>query len=209
VAQFVEKPILETAEKYVADGHYFWNGGMFVLRASVWLKALKQMRLGIRDGGSGCFKNVPIIAAASYSALATTIKWLHTHPIEFPWLPQPLSQVLGSFLAPNIISLQQWNLPVAVTCPTSDICDKMTLPLQIPSPQCLIDWPQRLFPTQGDFGRHIKKQLVSQFLRPLTVPEKQRFTSIARHTLKLSLSSHLLPSQAQPTNLWQCSTSLF
>ena len=172
-------------------------------------KALKQMRLGIRDGGSGCFNNVPMIAPASYSAIATTLKWLHAHPIDFSWLPEPLSQTLDSFLIPNINSLQQWNLPVAATCPTTDICDKKTLPLQIPSPQCLIDWPQRLFPTQGDFGRHIKKQLVSHFLRPLTVLEKQRFTSIARHTLKLSLSSHLLPSQAASTNLWQCSTSLF
>lgn len=50
-------------------------------------------------------KNVPIIAAASYGALATTIKWLHTHPIEFSWLPQQLSLTIGSFLAPNIISL--------------------------------------------------------------------------------------------------------
>jgi hypothetical protein len=177
-------------------------------------RALQQMRLGVRDGGSGCFKNVPIIAAASYGALATTIKWLHTHPIEFSWLPQQLSLTLGSFLAPNIISLQQWNLPVAVTCPSSDIFDKKTLPLQIPSLQCLTDWPDKLFPSQGDFGRHIKKQLVSHFLLPLTVPQKQRFKSIARHTLQLSPASHLLPSQltesqAPSTNLWQCSTSLF
>ncbi len=47
VAQFVEKPNLEAAQKYVADDHYSWNGGMFVLRASVWLKALEQMRADI------------------------------------------------------------------------------------------------------------------------------------------------------------------
>jgi hypothetical protein len=47
--------------------------------------------LGVRNGGSGCSENVPIIAAASYGALAKTIKWLHTHPIEFLWLPQQLS----------------------------------------------------------------------------------------------------------------------
>lgn len=44
VAQFVEKPNLDVATKYVADGHYSWNSGMFILRASVWLKALKQIR---------------------------------------------------------------------------------------------------------------------------------------------------------------------
>lgn len=32
VKKFVEKPNLETAEKYVQDGEYFWNGGIFVFR---------------------------------------------------------------------------------------------------------------------------------------------------------------------------------
>jgi mannose-1-phosphate guanylyltransferase / mannose-6-phosphate isomerase len=44
VAQFVEKPNLETAQRYVAQGDYFWNSGMFVLRASVWLAALERFR---------------------------------------------------------------------------------------------------------------------------------------------------------------------
>ncbi len=44
VEQFVEKPDLATAERYLADGHYTWNSGMFVLRASVWLAALEQFR---------------------------------------------------------------------------------------------------------------------------------------------------------------------
>jgi mannose-1-phosphate guanylyltransferase/mannose-6-phosphate isomerase len=44
VAQFVEKPDLPTAERYVADGSYYWNSGMFVVRASVWLKALDTFR---------------------------------------------------------------------------------------------------------------------------------------------------------------------
>jgi len=44
VAQFVEKPDLATAERYLAEGGYSWNSGMFVLRASVWLKALETFR---------------------------------------------------------------------------------------------------------------------------------------------------------------------
>ena len=40
VAQFAEKPDLATAAHYVASGDYAWNSGMFVLRASTWLKAL-------------------------------------------------------------------------------------------------------------------------------------------------------------------------
>jgi mannose-1-phosphate guanylyltransferase/mannose-6-phosphate isomerase len=44
VAQFAEKPNLETAVSYLASGDYTWNSGMFVLRASTWLKALAQFR---------------------------------------------------------------------------------------------------------------------------------------------------------------------
>jgi mannose-1-phosphate guanylyltransferase/mannose-6-phosphate isomerase len=44
VAQFVEKPDLATAQRYVAEGSYYWNSGMFVVRASVWLKALETFR---------------------------------------------------------------------------------------------------------------------------------------------------------------------
>ena len=44
VAQFVEKPNAKTAQSYLADGNYLWNSGMFVLRASTWLAALKEFR---------------------------------------------------------------------------------------------------------------------------------------------------------------------
>jgi len=39
---FTEKPDLITAESYIASGDYFWNSGMFVLRASLWLEAIKN-----------------------------------------------------------------------------------------------------------------------------------------------------------------------
>ena len=37
---FREKPDVETALAYVAGGRHFWNSGIFMLRASVWLKAI-------------------------------------------------------------------------------------------------------------------------------------------------------------------------
>ena len=42
VAQFVEKPDITTAEKYVASGEYFWNSGMFMFKASAYLEALEK-----------------------------------------------------------------------------------------------------------------------------------------------------------------------
>ena len=44
VAQFVEKPDLATAQQYVDSGAYYWNAGMFVLKASVWMAALERFR---------------------------------------------------------------------------------------------------------------------------------------------------------------------
>jgi mannose-1-phosphate guanylyltransferase / mannose-6-phosphate isomerase len=47
VERFVEKPDLVTAQRYVAAGSYFWNSGMFVVRASVWLAAIEHCRSDI------------------------------------------------------------------------------------------------------------------------------------------------------------------
>ncbi|MDP4623104.1 MAG: mannose-1-phosphate guanylyltransferase/mannose-6-phosphate isomerase [Hydrogenophaga sp.] len=44
VRRFVEKPDEATARQYLAEGGYYWNAGMFVLKASVWLRALEQFR---------------------------------------------------------------------------------------------------------------------------------------------------------------------
>jgi mannose-1-phosphate guanylyltransferase/mannose-6-phosphate isomerase len=47
VAKFVEKPDAATAQRYVDDGGHYWNSGMFVVRASLWLEALGQFRADI------------------------------------------------------------------------------------------------------------------------------------------------------------------
>ncbi len=63
VAEFREKPDLETAQKYLDSGEYYWNGGMFIWRVevvsrafqenvpSLW-KALQQISKGLEDGQS-------------------------------------------------------------------------------------------------------------------------------------------------------------
>jgi mannose-1-phosphate guanylyltransferase/mannose-6-phosphate isomerase len=44
VAEFVEKPNLETAEKYLASGDFAWNSGMFLFKAGRYLEELKAHR---------------------------------------------------------------------------------------------------------------------------------------------------------------------
>ena len=76
VAQFVEKPDLATAEKYVASGAYFWNAGMFVLKASVWMAALERFR---PDIATAC--------RAAWAARSTDTKFVRPGKAEFTAVP--------------------------------------------------------------------------------------------------------------------------
>lgn len=42
--EFVEKPARDVAEQYVRSGRYFWNSGIFMMRASVWERAIRRFR---------------------------------------------------------------------------------------------------------------------------------------------------------------------
>ena len=44
IVEFVEKPVLEMAEQYLASGDYFWNSGMFLFRASRYLEELERFQ---------------------------------------------------------------------------------------------------------------------------------------------------------------------
>lgn len=56
VRRFVEKPDAATAKMYLDEGGYFWNAGMFVLKASVWLNALEQFRPDILEATRSAWK---------------------------------------------------------------------------------------------------------------------------------------------------------
>ena len=76
VAQFVEKPDLATAEAYLAAGNYFWNAGMFVLRASVWMAALERFR---PDIASAC--------RTSFACRSTDTVFVRPGKAEFAAVP--------------------------------------------------------------------------------------------------------------------------
>jgi mannose-1-phosphate guanylyltransferase / mannose-6-phosphate isomerase len=40
--RFVEKPHLELAQQYVSSGEYWWNAGIFIVRASTWIAAIEH-----------------------------------------------------------------------------------------------------------------------------------------------------------------------
>lgn len=63
VARFTEKPDREAAEAFLKTGRYYWNGGIFVFRAGVSLKELRQhapeVVLPLLDHGVAAYAALP------------------------------------------------------------------------------------------------------------------------------------------------------
>jgi mannose-1-phosphate guanylyltransferase/mannose-6-phosphate isomerase len=76
VQSFVEKPDLATAGRYLAEGGYSWNSGMFVLRASTWLAALAHYRGDIAQ-----------VCRAAWSARARDGHFVRPGAAEFAAVP--------------------------------------------------------------------------------------------------------------------------
>jgi mannose-1-phosphate guanylyltransferase/mannose-6-phosphate isomerase len=76
VAQFVEKPDLATAERYLSEGGYSWNSGMFVLKASIWLAALQAFR-----------PDISLATRAAWVARSTDAKFVRPGKTEFATIP--------------------------------------------------------------------------------------------------------------------------
>ncbi len=49
VGRFVEKPDSTTAQHYVGTGEYYWNSGIFMARAAVWLEEIARYRPDIEQ----------------------------------------------------------------------------------------------------------------------------------------------------------------
>lgn len=76
VAQFVEKPDLATAEGYLREGGYYWNSGMFVLRASRWIEALQAFR-----------PDILAATQAAFAARSVDAKFVRPAKAEFAAVP--------------------------------------------------------------------------------------------------------------------------
>ena len=68
VEKFVEKPDLETAKSYLADGTYLWNSGMFVWKVSTILDCFKKF---MPDTYEGLLKIKAAVGTADENAVIT------------------------------------------------------------------------------------------------------------------------------------------
>lgn len=75
VKNFVEKPDKKTAEKYLEQGDYLWNSGMFVWRVSIVLDKIKTLMADVYKG------------AKSIGAAYGTPEFAETLVIEFTKFP--------------------------------------------------------------------------------------------------------------------------
>ncbi len=57
ISAFVEKPDTQTAQSYLDSGEYSWNSGMFMMKASVWLEAIKTFRQDIFDACTTAYQS--------------------------------------------------------------------------------------------------------------------------------------------------------
>lgn len=55
LAEFVEKPDVETARRYVDSGDYLWNSGIFMMKASSWLSEISRWRPDIERACEAAF----------------------------------------------------------------------------------------------------------------------------------------------------------
>ena len=75
VERFVEKPDLEKAKEYLADGSYLWNSGMFVWKASTVLSSIQEF---MPDLSAGLQKIQEAVGTADYQNVLESV---------FPTLP--------------------------------------------------------------------------------------------------------------------------
>ncbi|MDP1681025.1 MAG: mannose-1-phosphate guanylyltransferase/mannose-6-phosphate isomerase [Burkholderiales bacterium] len=69
-ARFVEKPDLATAQGYLIEGGYYWNGGMFVFRADRFMEMVKQYQPQIFAATQNLAeKNEALAAADVYGSM--------------------------------------------------------------------------------------------------------------------------------------------
>jgi mannose-1-phosphate guanylyltransferase len=94
IRRFVEKPDLETARCYLADGNFFWNSGMFAFRASVildefrthqpgLLQALQRLCVPGQPVGRDGYRQLPDLSI-DYAIMEKTDKGV-VLPSDFDW----------------------------------------------------------------------------------------------------------------------------
>ncbi len=116
--RFEEKPEPAAARRYVEDGGYLWNSGMFAWRVTDFLEEVRLQlprlaegldRLAREPGGDGIldeiYPHLPRTSVDFGIMEGARLKW--TIPVDFPWSDvgswPALAEVLGTDAAGNVL----------------------------------------------------------------------------------------------------------
>jgi mannose-1-phosphate guanylyltransferase len=92
VAAFREKPNLETAEQYLEDGNFLWNGGIFVWRAG---DLLQEIKVRLPELYSGLEKIKPMLGTAKEEqTIAEIYPTLPSTSVDYGILEKTLNLVV-------------------------------------------------------------------------------------------------------------------
>jgi mannose-1-phosphate guanylyltransferase len=83
VSRFVEKPDSETAQRYMEDGNYYWNSGMFVWRAAVFLELLQRYQPVMFAALETIYGREPAPGPIPDASLLKFFKGLHGISIDY------------------------------------------------------------------------------------------------------------------------------
>jgi mannose-1-phosphate guanylyltransferase/mannose-6-phosphate isomerase len=107
VERFVEKPDLATAQRYLAEGGFYWNSGLFVVRASVWLAALER-----------CRPDILAATRSAWQARSVDASFVRPGKAEFAAIPaesvdyavmEPVAAAPGDFSLRMVVLDAGWN----------------------------------------------------------------------------------------------------
>ncbi len=126
VAAFKEKPDIETAQKYLSDGGYFWNAGIFLFSAKAMLDELERHAPDIRKFASKALDGSALSGAAlrldepafercpansiDYAVMEKTEKAAIVAPVDVGWTDiGSWSELDASQNADNIVTIGSKN----------------------------------------------------------------------------------------------------
>lgn len=106
VVEFCEKPDLETAKEYLRSGLYFWNSGIFVLKASTWMKALHACRPDIYTASLEAFEKKEALSDHEISVGKEVFEKIPSESVDYAVLEKCAAKGISLKVVPFF---KHWN----------------------------------------------------------------------------------------------------
>jgi mannose-1-phosphate guanylyltransferase / mannose-6-phosphate isomerase len=114
IQRFVEKPNADTAQHYLNEGCHYWNAGIFVVKASVWLNAL-----------SACRQDIDNATEAAWSGKTQDNAFVRPSKAEFATIPSGPYILMNLMRACSIPPVQSLTSNRRSTSPVLSSCRRI------------------------------------------------------------------------------------